>query len=588
MTTITLRKWQAEALPKCLESLTNRTSGVVSAVMGAGKSVVIAQIAEQIPDDVTLVVTAPRVRLVRQLADTIGHVVGRANVGTWYQGEKRVERVTVSTLASIDSLAEQLRLRERRIWWVADEVHRTETDRIKTVIDSMTPEARIGFSATPYRAADSESLSLWDEEIYTYGPTDAMRDGVIVPYEIVPWTEGQATVDDAVVQMITQMRGSGRIEGPGLVNAESIEDAEEYAERLRAEHIAAEAIHSKMGYEDQELAIDRLRTGAIDALVHVAMLAEGVDMPWLRWMALRRPVRSRVRFVQEVGRGLRSYADKTKCTYLDPMGLFAAFSLTYEAALGWVVEDSTSQDSNPKQRAVTVQEAQERQRRQLESWGWSAEDAYLRQLALIVGPPEKIQAVGSQAWRLDTPSDGQREAIRRLRWAANLYPDTVATWLRDLIEAGGPWTRGGASDMITAMIAAADARRSGHPVMPDGIQLTEPPDFTEENRATGRVYLAQAWKSGIWAVAVVRGGRVIYTFAGEAGPDDSWGRVMRREIARAIERSGVSDAEILSDSWSGKHIPGQWTEVPPTDNAARSAAWRARKRFVAKQTKNVW
>jgi superfamily II DNA or RNA helicase len=48
------------------------------------------------------------------------------------------------------------------------------------------------------------------------------------------------------------------------------------------------------------------------------MLSEGVDMPWLMWMALRKGRGSRVEFLQEFGRPLRAYPGKTEAVIFDP------------------------------------------------------------------------------------------------------------------------------------------------------------------------------------------------------------------------------------------------------------------------------
>jgi hypothetical protein len=86
------------------------------------------------------------------------------------------------------------------------------------------------------------------------------------------------------------------------VSAINIEDAESFAARLAKAGIPAEPIHQKLNRGERELRIRRLRSGRIRCLVHVQLLCEGIDLPWLEWLALRRPVGSPVRLVQEVGR----------------------------------------------------------------------------------------------------------------------------------------------------------------------------------------------------------------------------------------------------------------------------------------------
>jgi hypothetical protein len=69
------------------------------------------------------------------------------------------------------------------------------------------------------------------------------------------------------------------------------------------------------------------------------MLAEGFDCPQIRYLVMRRNVGSRVRFAQEVGRGLRACEGKDKCFLFDPHDLFLTHDLSFEACLGEIEVD---------------------------------------------------------------------------------------------------------------------------------------------------------------------------------------------------------------------------------------------------------
>ena len=71
-------------------------------------------------------------------------------------------------------------------------------------------------------------------------PGIALRDGVIVPWQVRDWTGDQVPLDDACSEMIASA------EGPGIVNAVSIRDAENFARRLKRDGIAAAAVHSEL------------------------------------------------------------------------------------------------------------------------------------------------------------------------------------------------------------------------------------------------------------------------------------------------------------------------------------------------------
>ena len=70
-----------------------------------------------------------------------------------------------------------------------------------------------------------------------------MRDGAIVDFQILPWDETRtsAETDDACITMIREL---GPERGPGVVNASTIQDAEDYSAVLEAAGFKARPLHS--------------------------------------------------------------------------------------------------------------------------------------------------------------------------------------------------------------------------------------------------------------------------------------------------------------------------------------------------------
>lgn len=309
-----LRKWQTEALAAW--EANQDGAPIIWAVMGAGKSIAISEMCRRRPDDI-IVITAPTIALVDQLSATVESVTGEP-VGRWYTHGNTRERITVACHASLDTLSGDVDL------WIADEAHKTECDQVKSWVEKTSIRQRVGFSATPYRSSERESVSLFERCIYEYGPDAAYRDGVVVmPRLVYHGQEGQ-TVDEQCVDFIESQST------PGVANAQTIEDAERFAERLS---IPTMVVHSR-GSNDADAARAFLASGGHRCVVYVNMLAEGFDCPQIMWIAARRPVRSRVRFAQEVGRGLRAHPGKSECLVFDPRRLFQRLSLSYEACLG--------------------------------------------------------------------------------------------------------------------------------------------------------------------------------------------------------------------------------------------------------------
>ena len=456
--TRTLRRWQREALPIALVAIVDGKRGIVEAVMGAGKSILIAEVLAEViswNQPGALIVTAPTTKLVEQLEETFVARLGRQAVGVYYTEKKQPKcHVVVCCNASATTLAEELAVMGKPVrLWIADEAHRTEAAEIKIAAEVFKAQAAIGFSATPFRSRLSERLSIWDVILYRYPVSDGQRDGVIVPARVVPWDgDEKVPVDDAVIEMI---RAHGK--GPGVVSATTIADAEAYANTLRKAGIMAAAVHSKHSRMERNRLLEDLRTGVLRCLVHVSLLAEGVDLPFLRWLCIRRAVGARTRFVQEVGRVLRAYPGKTEGIILDPHDLFDTYSLTYNAMLGWEEPEAVAEPD--PDRPPTMIEA-ERQTKYAQTKTELA--AWARRLYLSAEADGIIQpsAFPAGAWRRKPPTSVQRGAVKRacykaLRWMPNDHAQIAnLTCKNDAIV-----TAGMASDLLDLFRALAERKK---------------------------------------------------------------------------------------------------------------------------------
>lgn len=72
--------------------------------------------------------------------------------------------------------------------------------------------------------------------------------------------------------------------------------------------------------------VQDFKNGEIDILVNVDIFSEGFDCPNLEFVQLARPTRSLVKYIQQVGRGLRKNGDK-QCLILDNVGMYGRFGL---------------------------------------------------------------------------------------------------------------------------------------------------------------------------------------------------------------------------------------------------------------------
>ena len=467
------RNWQDEALHTVIQAIQPGNRPIVRAVTGAGKSYFLSEVSRCfIPSRMErVIITTPTVKLVDQLHATLTKHLGRGRVGRFYTKAKDTRQpYIVCCIPSAVSLAEELHKQGVSVaLWIADEAHRTETGTMLDAEEAMGPDRAVGFTATPFRSDPGEALSLWDEIVWNYGPAEAIRDGVVVPWELRFWTGAEdLDIDEVCAQMIAG--AVQRAEGPGVVNAITIHDAEEFSTLLGGYGVRAEPIHSKLHEKEQERLIKMLEGGKIDCLVHVSLLQEGVDFPWLMWLCLRRPVKSRVRFIQEVGRVLRSYKDKLKAIIYDPHDLFASFRLDYNAILsGDVDENDVPVEAMMREVSVYVDELFSAPLQRLEARPrfMGSVSAYLRQLSVAFDAAGRTERATSTHWRKDKATDRQVKAIWRMKFVLKMnhsqtIPDGHRMALAVAVERREELTKGEAGDLLNVLKSL-----QGDPSWPD-------------------------------------------------------------------------------------------------------------------------
>ena len=436
----TPRRWQREAYDATVAAMRGgERRPLIHACTGAGKSRLVGALASRCRG--TVLVTTPTQTLVEQLASTLRQHCGVEAVGRAYQRAWEVDRrVVVACLPSLEAV-----LQSRSTWacWIADEAHRLEGDDARRVRDGVEARVAVGVTATPYRA-DDRGLELWDRLVYSYTSHQAVQDGVLVPWRVV-----RSPVARDVEELTAEWMHDA--DGPGVVNAATIDDAEATAERL-----GVLAIHGRHSPEEQARRLALLERGQIPALVHCQLLVEGIDLPWLRWLILRRRSASRVRLVQEVGRVLRAAPGKREAVIYDPHDALGDVGLTHGAQLEDLqrirpVSASVSEPLEippipglevlrtlPRSAAVTL----------LEGWATDAVAA-LRAAGAVRPPPVNPDG----PWRRRPATDAQRTlAARAASQAQHLTPEH-ATAVQLLLSAER-LRAGTASDCLSILLSA--------------------------------------------------------------------------------------------------------------------------------------
>ena len=115
----------------------------------------------------------------------------------------------------------------------------------------------------------------------------------------------------------------------GIIYSISRSHSEHICEQFRCHNVKIENIDSNTPTELRNAVIQAFRNGDIDIIVNVDIFSEGFDCPDIEFIQLARPTKSLVKYIQQVGRGLRKNGSK-QCIILDNVGMYSRFGLPDE------------------------------------------------------------------------------------------------------------------------------------------------------------------------------------------------------------------------------------------------------------------
>ena len=370
---VTPLEWQARlveiGLPELLAVRDGKaTPWAASVVTGGGKTYGIALLLQALLDagemPARVVIATSRLALVEDITAALLILFPAEMIGEWSGEEKREGRIVVTTYASLGACLEG-----GCDLLVCDEAHRSGAEGAAKLVLSVP--WRFGVSATLYRGQKDETIPGFDRVILRVGWKEAVERGWIVDYEHrllerSAWAHVEGTGEvralAAALAMIAEMGGPEKT-GPILFLAPDGATAELMAARATAAGVRTRAIgqgHSRR--ERAEMIADH-RFGRLDALITVDLLTEGVNLPWLRVVALTAIVGSDVKIAQIVGRGCRAlrmadypeqarFGPKERMVLLDPARQFhpARLGKAERLGVGDVVIERLPRD--PEKRAA--------------------------------------------------------------------------------------------------------------------------------------------------------------------------------------------------------------------------------------------
>jgi superfamily II DNA or RNA helicase len=335
-----LRPYQAEAIA-AIEDAERRgvRRPLLGLPTGTGKTVIFAALIRRRSG--SALVLAHRDELLVQATEKIRQVDPTAQLGLVKAEANEVEAPVV--VASMQTLARESRLARlpRRFQTVVvDEAHHATADSYRRVLDWVDGSPLLlGVTATPERADNASLGEVWDEVVYTRSLLEMIRAGYLVDlrglrvrlavdFSRLRVSRGDFVDADAAAALTAAGAPAHACaayleHAPGrkaLVFTPTVELAHLMADAFRARGVMAEAVDGSLPLEERRAILARLRTGETKVVANCAVLTEGFDEPSVDCVIVARPTRSRILYVQMIGRGTRTFPNKRDCLIIDLVG----------------------------------------------------------------------------------------------------------------------------------------------------------------------------------------------------------------------------------------------------------------------------
>ena len=236
---------------------------------------------------------------------------------------------------------------------IIDECHHATAETYKKIIAYFEPEFLLGLTATPERMDNQDVFELFNKNVpYELRLRDAIINDLVVPfkyYGIRDQLVNYGLTKSEERKMIAQLASDEHAD----FIAEQIE-AHRVPGKLKALAFCRNVTHARMMCEvmseryktayltgrndigERVRAYNDLQNDEADLeiLFTVDILNEGVDIPGVNMVLFLRPTESSTVFIQQLGRGLRKFDNKSYVTVLDFIGNSYKRSVQIAFALG--------------------------------------------------------------------------------------------------------------------------------------------------------------------------------------------------------------------------------------------------------------
>lgn len=344
---ITLRPYQNEALAAVHGAMQRGIRRpLVALPTGTGKTCLFAKVIEERPG--RSLVIAHRDELLRQAGDKINSVTPGATAKIGYVKAEENDHDTPITIASVQTLSRQNRLEKVAPDYqtvIIDECHHSAAESYLRVIEYFNGfkddgPLVLGVTATPERGDKIGLDCVFQEIVYQRTMLDMIKEDFLcdltaieiklkVDFNALHTRHGDyidseveafmkhADAPQHIVEAFKEHAG----DRPTIVFTPTVAMAHDIAERFVEAGFAAEGLDGTTPTQERRNILARLKSGQTQIVCNCGVLTEGFDEPSVACIITARPTKSKVLYIQMIGRGTRKYPGKKDCLIMDVVGV---------------------------------------------------------------------------------------------------------------------------------------------------------------------------------------------------------------------------------------------------------------------------
>ena len=360
----TLRPYQQKAKKEIFESWDKVNSVMFQMPTGTGKTRLFTSLIYDInnfsikrKEAIKILIIAHRTELIDQIDESLQKYKVAHGVIAGNKRERKNYRLPVQ-VASIQTLTNRYNIEDAKKlnvqFVIIDEAHHALASSYKKLW-TIYPNAKwLGVTATPWRMNHKSFTDLFDKIIVSMPIKDFIKQGYLSSYKYYSLRD-DSSIKKRIDNIETDRFGEYKedsMEGKmdirsiraqllnsyltlakgkkGIIYAININHARHICNEYQEAGFNVVCIDSKTPSQERKNLVEKFKKGEIDIIVNVDVFSEGFDCPDIEFIQLARPTRSLVKYLQQVGRGLRPTKGKENCIILDNVGMYANFGLPDE------------------------------------------------------------------------------------------------------------------------------------------------------------------------------------------------------------------------------------------------------------------